>query len=457
VVSFLLAAGRTKVLAATAILIALVAVADWTIGTRASLGPLYIVPMIVGALVLGSRETAVLAILCSILRMLFDVPSPPLETALRFVFATLAYASSGMFVSALIHNRALAMEHLARISREQALRKEAEQHVKDLVESSPAAILTMDGSGIVLASNVAARSLFLMPKGDDLIGKPIAGYVPLLADALKVGGDGGFRTAAQCPGRRANGEIFLAHTWFSSYSGPGGKRLAAIVVDSSEEMREREEEGLRQLMRGNRLASAATSHEVRNASNSILLLCSNLSRKYELAEDEDFRGLAHLAGGLQKLASFDLHGTLQDTVEEVSLKEVLDDLRIVVEPEWREIDGEIEWEMPGDLPAVLADRHGLLQVFLNLAKNSHRAVQDCPIQKLRIMVSQDQRVVRIRVQDSGPGISDPERLFQPFQDGADGIGLGLYLSRTMLRSYGGDLRFEPGSEGTCFRVDLLLP
>jgi signal transduction histidine kinase len=55
--------------------------------------------------------------------------------------------------------------------------------------------------------------------------------------------------------------------------------------------------------------------------------------------------------------------------------------------------------------------------------------------------------------DTGPGIPAPERLFEPFQPGADGAGLGLYVSRAMLRSYGGELRYEPQESGSCFVVE----
>ena len=44
--------------------------------------------------------------------------------------------------------------------------------------------------------------------------------------------------------------------------------------------------------------------------------------------------------------------------------------------------------------------------------------------------------------------------FQPFQDGAAGSGMGLYLSRFIVRSYGGELRFEPSASGSCFAVEL---
>ena len=62
--------------------------------------------------------------------------------------------------------------------------------------------------------------------------------------------------------------------------------------------------------------------------------------------------------------------------------------------------------------------------------------------------------VAVRFEDSGPGVSSPERLFQPFQHGAEGTGLGLYISRAVVRSYGGELRFEPRDRGSCFVVEL---
>jgi signal transduction histidine kinase len=47
-------------------------------------------------------------------------------------------------------------------------------------------------------------------------------------------------------------------------------------------------------------------------------------------------------------------------------------------------------------------------------------------------------------------------LFQPFQKGADSTGLGLYLSRAFVRSFRGDLRYEPTAKGCCFVIELAL-
>lgn len=436
-IGFFLKGSKVKVLAVTAALIVLIATADWFVGNRASLGVLYILPMMLGARVLTPWQTIVMALICSSLRSWFDIAgSPPLEMLLRFVFATLTYVGSGLFVTALIRNRDL------------------EEQLKLLVESSPAAILTTDGFGKVLAANRAADSLFL-PVKETLKGRKISDYVPLLGDALALADrPENFRTAAQCQGRKDNGEIFLAQVWFSSYPTPEGARLAAIVVDSSEEMRDREEQGLRQLMIANRIAAAAVSHEVRNLCSAISVLCANIRAKHGSAQDEDLQGLSTLVQGLERIASWQLQSKVHDNLEEIPLQEVMDDLRIVIEPDWRDMNGALTWNVPPRMPIVLAERHGLLQAFLNLAQNSHRAVQEGPVRELAISVSVEGRMANIRFQDTGPGVADAGRLFAPFQPGADGTGLGLYVSRAVIRSYGGELRCEPHAGGACFHVQI---
>ncbi len=437
VIARILKAGRLKVAFAAAVLIALTTLADWKTGPRVSLALLYVVPMMLGGTILAPWQTILLAAFCSFLRSCFDVPTPQAEIILRFFFAWLAYTCAGLFVTALIRNRVL------------------EEQLQTLVESSPAAILTMDRAGKVLAANRAARSLFQIPAGASLEGRYIADYVPLLSDALQAPcGPEGFRTAAECQGRRENGEIFMANTWFSSYMVGTEVRLAAIVVDSSEEMRDREEQGLRHLMRVNRIAAAAVSHEVRNLSSAISLVSSNLQANYGGVHEQDLRSLTALVHGLERIASCELQTTTHESPDEVRLQEVLDHLRIIIEPAWQEIGGSVVWPAAPNSLVVTAEAHGLLQVFLNLARNSHRAVQDSQVKELRISVALETRTACVYFHDSGPGVTGPERLFVPFQPGSDGAGLGLYVSRAVMRSYGGDLRLVPQDAGACFRVEI---
>ena len=131
-------------------------------------------------------------------------------------------------------------------------------------------------------------------------------------------------------------------------------------------------------------------------------------------------------------------------------EKILNNLRILIEPDWQRYRRHGPLAVPGHLPAVIAEPHGLLQAFLNLAQNSHRAVQEGDVRELDISVSM-KRTTWWCVSGFRTGHSQhPERLFQPFQKGAFGTGMGLYVLAVIVRSYGGDLRFEPQPAGSCF-------
>jgi C4-dicarboxylate-specific signal transduction histidine kinase len=126
----------------------------------------------------------------------------------------------------------------------------------------------------------------------------------------------------------------------------------------------------------------------------------------------------------------------------------------VVEPDWEEIGGRVTWEVPSVLPKVAADAHGLLQIFLNLCQNSLRAVSRGGSPRLTVSVQTDEEDVVVTFTDAGPGIAHPDRLFQlhPPDSASEGSGLGLYISRALARSFGGELASVPQAEGARFQV-----
>ena len=113
------------------------------------------------------------------------------------------------------------------------------------------------------------------------------------------------------------------------------------------------------------------------------------------------------------------------------------------------------WEIPEGVPLVWADRNGLLHAFLNLARNSQRAMEPSKEKILTVSLSAAPGSVALRFADSGPGVASPEKLFRPFQPHPGGTGLGLYVSRCILRSFGGDLIHEPSPRGCCFVITLV--
>jgi PAS domain S-box-containing protein len=444
---------RAKLMVVAAFLVALIAVVDWVTKPYISLGFLYLFPIMLLGGFLSRSQILGVALVCAVLQEAFS-NLPENEAVVRLLFSSAGFVGTGLFISELIRNRRIAMTHVEELEGQIKLREDAEEQLRSLVESSPAAIVTIDSGGSVLLANEAAQHL-LAPGGAPLQGQAISSYLPSLQTVIKTQPSRSFRTALQCTGQRNDGEVFLAGVWFSTYSTISGSRLAAIVVDLSEDLRNREDLSLNYLLKNTRILMSAVAHEIRNLCGAVLVVHKNLSQVKELESNEDFKALGSLIQSLERVSALELGSTTQNG-EVVELTSVLDELRILIEATYHESKIEVQWHIEESLPLVWADRYGLIQVFLNLAKNSQRAMTSTGKKQLRISARRDGGTVIIRFEDTGTGIAAPENLFRPFLPGAKSTGLGLYVSRAIMRSFGGDLGYEPSSEGCCFVVVLPL-
>jgi signal transduction histidine kinase len=111
----------------------------------------------------------------------------------------------------------------------------------------------------------------------------------------------------------------------------------------------------------------------------------------------------------------------------------------------------LQLETPPALPPVACNAHALRRVLDNLVLNACQAMKNSGTLTLHASGS------RIRIQDSGPGISpaDAPRIFQPFFSTKRecGTGLGLTIARDLMRRQGGALTLEavPG-RGAAFEL-----
>ena len=445
---------RAVRLVTAGLLVALVALLDWRIVRNLSLGFLYLFPIMLAADRLSRFEIVALAALCTALREIFSPFHLDIDVLPRSATAFAAFSATGLFFRELARSRWLALEHLRQLAEQMRQREAAEEQSYLLIESSPAAIITTDGAGNILLANSAAHGLLGFEEGA-LCGRPLEQYLPLPAAALPQPGPARFsQRMAECVGRRRDGSAFLAQVWLSGYATGSGHRTAAVVFDVSEQARHRAETGLQQLLVGTRTAVGAFWHEVRNLCGAMGVLHTNLKRQPALARNEDFEALGSLLEGLQRIASKELAPGPEQELEPVSLPTVLNEVRVVIGPAFEQIGATIWWDIPPDGPFVRADRHGLLQIFLNLAQNARRALAGAPRKALAIQASARNGRAFVRFHNSGRGIAQPERLFRPLQKGADANGLGLYISRALARSFGGDLKYEPLPDGCCFLVEL---
>lgn len=444
--------------ALAALLVAGIALVDWRVDPPISFGFLYLFPLLLVGTVWPRWAILTAAVACTILTDAFDpFPFGWAMSLPQDILVFTALAGSGLFAFEVTRSRARELENLRRVERESDARRQAEEQLEFLIDSSPVAILSMTADGLISRANRAAHRLFGVAAGE-LPGRSIAAYVPALGRVPFLDQTPqAFRTEMQCRGQREKGDVFLANVFFSTYRTAVGPRLAALVVDASEELRDREEASLEQLMIGSRILVGAVSHEVRNVCGAIGIIYENLARGGTLEANKDFEALGSLVETLNRIASWELRQTITPGPPPgIDLKDVLDDLRIVLEPYCREADIEVLWRIPASLPPVSADRHSLLQVLLNLTKNSARALENADRKVIEISASPKEHSVIVRVTDSGPGIQSPAKLFQPFQKGADSTGLGLYLSRAFVKSFHGDLRHDPTAAGCSFIIELAV-
>jgi len=210
---------RTLVLFASVGIVLGIAAVDWWTKPYVSLGFLYLFPIMLAAGFLPRWGIALMGLGCALLSERFSNLDPA-DAPIRLSFEALALVGSGLFISEVLSNR--------------RLRLASQERLRVLVETSPAAIVTVDEHGFIELANRAAVEL-MVPRDGHLLGQPIAAFLPELHHALRWEEGPQFRTSMQCRGHRGNGESFLADVWFSSYKEGSTPKLAAIIADVTEE------------------------------------------------------------------------------------------------------------------------------------------------------------------------------------------------------------------------------
>jgi two-component system sensor kinase FixL len=210
---------RTRVLITSAAIILVVALVDWSTMPYVSLGFLYLFPVMLAGGFLPRWGIAILGVFCAALAELFGSIGVSFT---RLSLEALALVGCGLFVTELVRNRRMTLE--------------TQERLRALVETSPAAIVTVDERGQIELANQAATQL-MVPRDGHLVGNPIAAFLPELHHALRWEEAPQFRASMQCVCHRGNGETFMADVWFSTYREGASPKLAAIIGEITDEAR----------------------------------------------------------------------------------------------------------------------------------------------------------------------------------------------------------------------------
>ncbi|HXN46026.1 MAG TPA: helix-turn-helix transcriptional regulator [Bryobacteraceae bacterium] len=215
-------ANRRLILAISGTSILLIALLDWWTHPHLALGLLYLVPIVLSAPYLPRWVVVCLGFSCAALSEAFSYLPPPF---IRLSFEVAVIAGTGPFVGELVRIRRLGVEAQARL--------------KALVETSPAAIMSVDERGVVELANRAAIDL-LAPRDGRLVGTPVTAFLPDIHHAARWDGESPrLRASMACRAHRGNGETFSATVWFSTYKA-GSKPLLAVILAEAAEADEEE-------------------------------------------------------------------------------------------------------------------------------------------------------------------------------------------------------------------------
>jgi two-component system NtrC family sensor kinase len=118
----------------------------------------------------------------------------------------------------------------------------------------------------------------------------------------------------------------------------------------------------------------------------------------------------------------------------------------------------IELQLESVLPGVRGDNNQLMQVFFNIISNALDAMAASGGGKLTLRTLRDRGNVVILFADSGPGLKEPHRVFDPFyttKPVGKGTGLGLSICYGIVQEHGGKIFCYNGQAGgAVFRVEL---
>jgi PAS domain S-box-containing protein len=277
--------------------------------------------------------------------------------------------------------------------------------------------------------------------------------------------------------RRADGEYRWHHARGEPLRDPQGKIIQWYGLSIDIDDRKRTEDHLRdtriKLAKASRLATvaelaASIAHELNQPLMSILANAQAAKRWLNAASpnltevdssiERTIRDARAADETMQHIRALFKQESL--VKKDVKLPDILNEVVRVVQEDPKKRAVPVECHFNECLPAVSVDQIQIQQVFINLIVNAIEALdgqQVPPLVVLRGAVTDADRML-VQVIDNGPGVDDPEQIFDAFMTTKEkGMGIGLAVSRSIVEAHGGRLWAENNKAGgAIFNVALPL-
>ena len=391
--------------------------------------------------------------------------------------------------------------------REHKALEESEARIRAIIDHTHAGLITLDEAGTVRYMNPTAKKLFGVT-ADDLKGQYIS---PLFSETARTlcwryilaETTDSAELTIEADALTKERESFPVELTLGRMSVDGEKQFMMTIHDitdrkqyeqklrdATEALECRVEERTKDLVQTNaRLMDEMTQH--RNTQNELIQTAKlavlgqlsaginhELNQPLTAIRNYADNGLAFLERGkidtaqgnlkeisgltermakiIHPLKEFSRKST--NCIEPVSLKQIRDGVMSVMYGRFEKDQVKVVWPSHIDHIWVMADRLRLEQVFVNLLTNALQAVVNQEEKRIFVEADSGQEMTHIFVKDTGPGVADPERVFEPFyttKSSGQGIGLGLPISQRIIESFYGELSVRNNPQGgAAFRVSL---
>lgn len=326
-------------------------------------------------------------------------------------------------------------------------------------------ILVVDAEGILIHSNAAAERLTACPLSKGR-GKSVRDLLPnwewnhLLHPS--VAGEGW--------ARKVSCEIELAypeHRILELGALPNGDAVVVIIRDVTSTYERLADQRESERTDAIKDLAAGLAHEIGNPLNALSLNLQLMAREFRRDPDSERRerllsDVATAQNEIKRIADINrgflnAMRPIRPNLAPGSLADPLKDTLKAMKPQIEDRRICVLLDLPPALPPACLDRAQMEQVFFNLVKNALEAMKDGG--ELAIALDSDDDVITISFRDSGKGMTPDAvaALFEPYRTTKQsGTGLGLMLSRRIVRAHGGEIDVE-SKEGAGTKFTVRIP
>ena len=355
-----------------------------------------------------------------------------------------------------------------------AAAQEREKRLRSITRTAPDAIVIIDETGIIDMVNPAAERLFGYSSAE-LVGRNVKVLMPSphreahdshLARYRETGEKRVIGIGRVVVGRRKDGTTFPARLAIGEVELDQGRLFTGFLHDITERENIQRRAGILQqeLMHASRLSAmgemaSGIAHELNQPLTAIMNYARAARRRLDRTQP-DPEPIAELVdkAGHQAERAAEIIKRLRRFIKKDESERRLEPVNAVIEEAAAlaligASDRHIEliFSLDDSLPPVLMDRIEVQQVVLNILRNAIEAFEGPDERKIHITTqATGPRQVHVAIRDNGPGLAPgiADNPFRPFQTTkADGLGIGLAISRTIIDAHGGRLWAESPQEG----------